>query len=77
MTNLIVTMMRKLTAISGITIRPRHTWQYWYEGISSDFGDYGWMEWDKDEKEWYIEEYDGEWIILPEEYDRSRLWHVE
>ena len=28
-------------------------------------------------KEWYIEEYDGEWIILPEEYDRSRLWHVE
>ena len=54
-----------------------HTWQYWYEGISSDFGDYGWMEWDKKEQEWLIEEYDGEWIILPEEYDRSRLWHVE
>lgn len=54
-----------------------HTWQYWYEGISSDFGDYGWMEWDKSEQEWYIEEYDGNWIILPDEYDRSRLWHVE
>ena len=54
-----------------------HTWQYWYEGISSDFGDYGWMEWDSTEEEWYIEEYEGSWIILPDEYDRSNLWHVE
>lgn len=54
-----------------------HTWQYWYEGISSDYGDYGWMEFDSTEKQWYIEVSDGEWIELPSEYDRSNLWHVE
>lgn len=54
-----------------------HTWQYWYEGISSDYGDYGWMEWDSTEQQWYIEVSDGEWTELPAEYDRSYLWHVE
>ena len=54
-----------------------HTWQYWYEGISSDYGDYGWMEYDSTEKQWYIEVSDGEWIELPTEYDTSYLWHVE
>ena len=54
-----------------------HTWQYWYEDISSDYGDYGWMEFDSTEKQWYIEVSDGEWIELPSEYDRSNLWHVE
>ena len=54
-----------------------HTWQYWYEGISSDYGDYGWMEWDSSENQWYIEESDGEWIVLPDGYDTSYLWHVE
>jgi hypothetical protein len=54
-----------------------HTWQYWYEGISSDYGDYGWMEWDSSEMQWYIEVSDGDWEPLPEEYDRARLWHVE
>ena len=54
-----------------------HTWQYWYEGISSDYGDYGWMEWDSTEQQWYIEVSDGEWTLLPAEYDRSYLWHVE
>ena len=54
-----------------------HTWQYWYEGISSDYGDYGWMEYDASKSLWYIEVSDGEWIELPSKYDRSRLWHIE
>ncbi len=50
-------------------------WQYWYEGISSDYGDYGWMEYE--ESGWYIEESDGYWVSLPDFYDKSRLWHIE
>jgi len=50
-------------------------WQYWYEGISSDFGDYGWME--HDEEGWFIEEEYGSWIPLPEDYDASQLWYIE
>ena len=51
-------------------------WQYWYEGISSDYGDYGWMEYDEAEQQWYIEEKNG-WSALPAQYDASRLWHIE
>ena len=51
-----------------------NSWQYWYEGISSDFGDYGWME--HDDEGWWIEQFDGEWIPLPEEYDDAGLWFV-
>ncbi len=51
-------------------------WQYWYEGISSDYGDYGWMEYDDEEKKWYIEVSDGNWQEL-KDYDESRLWHFE
>ena len=54
-----------------------HTWQYWYEGISSDYGDYGWMEWDEEEDCWIIEISEGEWIYLPDRYDQSYLWHIE
>ena len=50
-------------------------WQYWYEGISSDFGDYGWME--HDDTGWYIEKDYGEWIELPGKYDTSKLWYIE
>ena len=49
-------------------------WQYWYEGISSDFGDWGWMEHDADG--WYIEKSAGNWIPLPEKYDASGLWYI-
>ena len=52
-----------------------YQWQYWYEGISSDYGDYGWMEFDMDEQRWYIERRDGDWIVLPDKYDTSKLWH--
>ncbi len=50
-------------------------WQYWYEGISSDFGDYGWMEYEPDG--WYIERTDRDWIPLPDRYDSAALWHFE
>ena len=51
-------------------------WQYWYEGISSDFGNFGWMEYDFNENQWYIEESKGKWIVLPDKYDQSKLWHM-
>ncbi len=51
-------------------------WQYWYEGISSDFGDYGWMEYELEENQWYIEKSNGNWIELPEKYDTSRLRYI-
>ena len=49
-------------------------WQYWYEGISSNFGDYGWMEHYDDG--WFIEKSDGNWVELPAEYDVSGLWYI-
>ena len=50
-------------------------WQYWYEGISSDFEESGWMEHDVDG--WYIEAYEGNWIELPGVYDTSALWYID
>ncbi len=50
-------------------------WQYWFEGISSDFGDYGWMEHDEDG--WWIEESFGNWIQLPDSYDTDDLWYID
>lgn len=52
-------------------------WQYWYEGISSDYGEFGWMEFDYGEELWYIEIDQGDWIVLPEKYDKSRLWYIQ
>lgn len=51
-------------------------WQYWVEGISDDYGDYGWMEYDDAEQQWYIESEDG-WDVLPADYDAEALWHFE
>ena len=50
-------------------------WQYWYEPISGDFGNYGWME--CEDGRWYIEESRGNWVLLPKKYDASALWYVE
>ena len=50
-------------------------WQYWFEGVSSDFGDYGWMEHDEDG--WWIEASYGNWIQLPARYDADKLWYIE
>lgn len=52
-------------------------WQYWYEGVSSDYGEYGWMVFDEYEQRWYIEETNGHWAPLPEIYDTSYMWHIE
>ena len=52
-------------------------WQYWYEDISSDFGDYGYMEYDDDKETWYIQDSNGKWIKLPAKYDTSDLWHMD
>jgi hypothetical protein len=50
-------------------------WQYWYEGISSEY-DEGWMEYDTNEQCWYVEKTSGNWIKLPSKYDSNRLWHI-
>ena len=51
-------------------------YQYWYEPISGDYGDYGWMEYDTRNKHWYIEEEKGHWIMVPEKYDTSKLYYI-
>ncbi len=51
-------------------------WQYWYEGISSDYGDYGWMEYELETDTWFIETDNGVWIELPEKYNKDNLWHT-
>lgn len=49
-------------------------WQYWYEPISEDFGDYGWMEYE--DGTWYIETDAGNWIAVPDNYDTTPLWYI-
>ena len=51
-------------------------WQYWYDGISSEFEKYGWMEYNYSEGIWYIEANNNNWIPLPDKYDDSGLWHM-
>lgn len=50
-------------------------WQYWYNGISSDYSTFGWMEWR--EGRWYIQNEEGAWKLLPDEYISDRLWHID
>lgn len=52
-----------------------YVWQYWYEDISSDYGDYGWMEYELAEDQWYIEKGTNDWEPLPSKYDEDKLWH--
>ena len=49
-------------------------WQYWYEGISSNY-ESGWME--HDSSGWAIETTPGTWIDLPSRYDTSKLWYID
>ena len=54
--------------------------QYWFEGISSEYGEYGWMEYDNDEDRWYIELSQGDWQPLDSavyEANADRLWHID
>ena len=50
-------------------------WRYWYKNISSDYGYNGWMKYG--EGGWIIEDKKGEWIPLPEDYDRSNMWFID
>lgn len=52
-------------------------WQYWYEGVSSEYGDYGWMEWDARESRWYIQTGENKWNPLPENKYRTYFWHFD
>ena len=55
--------------------KKREQWKYWFKGISSDYKDFGWMVYKPNG--WRIEREHGDWIKLPEEYDRSRLWYIK
>ena len=48
-------------------------WQYWYEGISSSYGDYGWMEYE--DGTWYIETSQGNWKEVDLSGYEDRIWH--
>ena len=50
-------------------------WQYWYEPISADYTDSGWMKYENGS--WYIEASYGDWIEVLPQYDTSLLWHIE
>ena len=50
-------------------------WQYWKESISSDYGDYGWME--HDSEGWWIEVSENNWGKVPNYYDTSKLAYIE
>ena len=45
-------------------------WQYWVEGLSSDYGDAGWMEYN--DGQWYIETRPGSWVKYTD--DNGTLW---
>jgi len=51
-------------------------WQYWYEGYSSDYGDYGWMEYDENDG-WWVEVSDGEWQHAPASDKMKDFWWIK
>lgn len=52
-------------------------WQYWFDGISTDYEDvgYGWMEYE--DGIWYMETAEGEWTDVTDQYDTTNLWHID
>lgn len=52
----------------------REQWRYWFNGISSDYKDYGWMVYKPEG--WRVQKDYADWIKLPEKYDRSKLWYI-
>ena len=50
-------------------------WQYWFKSVSSDYGDYGWRK--CSHNSWEIENSSGEWVPLPESYNRNDLWYIK
>ncbi|MCR5213073.1 MAG: hypothetical protein K6E10_01535 [Eubacterium sp.] len=53
----------------------RKKWKYWFNGISTDYKDYGWMVYEPEG--WKIQKDQVDWIELSEKYDRSKLWYIE
>ena len=54
--------------------------QYWLEGLSSEYGDYGWMEYDTAEQRWYIQTDSDDWEPLSDEQYKEfkdRLWYID
>lgn len=52
-------------------------WQYWFETVSSDYGDYGWLEWDAKEQKWYVQVSAKKWELLPADKYSNYLWHFD
>ena len=52
-------------------------WKYWFEGVSSDFGDFGWLEYDDDQEQWFVQTARNAWERLPDNYDTEKLWHMD
>ena len=44
---------------------------------ASDYPGYGNMEYDTAEECWYIETSNGNWEVLPDQYDTAGLWYME
>lgn len=49
-------------------------WQYWYKDFSEQYGDYGWLEYDDVEKQWYVEVSRGNWQVV--QNPPARFWHM-
>lgn len=47
---------------------------YWYEDFSSQYGDYGWLEYDEETNEWYVETSYGIWELV--ENPPNYFWHT-
>lgn len=49
---------------------------YRFDAISDEFGSFGLMKYDYEEKRWSIQVSFNNWIHLPDKYDESTLWHL-
>ena len=64
--------LHAIIAVHNTELSPA-VWQYWFEGVSSDYGDYGWMECEG--KDWYVEVSSGNWQKYPG--STASLWHIQ
>lgn len=61
----------------GYKVKGVEEWEYWYYDISSKYGKYGWMKYDKDAKRWMIEVGNNDWEPLSEGKESDKLWHIK
>ena len=52
-------------------------WEYWFQGVSSDYPDGGWMRYDYETKKWQIDTGNNSWTDLPDKYSSYHLWYVK